>query len=91
MELEDFKTCDFVEELKKREGVETDWRVKIVESQFINSDSVKVSFEVPCADWCLIQQSENWQRIQNFLEVSESRGSQMSLTDKVRLLEKGET
>lgn len=25
MELEDIKTCDLVDELKKREGVETHW------------------------------------------------------------------
>lgn len=56
--------------------------------QYVNSEKVKVSFEVSCDDWCLIQQSENWRRIQNFLEVSENKGSQMSLTDRVMLLEK---
>ena len=58
--------------------------------QYINSPKVTVSFEASNDDWCLIQQSENWKRIQNFLEVSESKGNQMCLIDKVRLLEMGE-
>lgn len=58
--------------------------------QYVNSEVIQVSFEVSDDDWCLIQQSENWKRIQNFLEVSESKGNQMSLIDKVNLLEKGE-
>ena len=62
----------------------------IIESKYINSSKMTVSFEVSSDDWCLIQQSENWKRIQNFLVVSESKGNQMSLTDKVMLLEKGE-
>ena len=57
--------------------------------QFINSEKVKVSFELSYDDWCLIQQSECWRHIQNFLEESESRGIQMPLKDKVRLLERG--
>lgn len=62
----------------------------IIESKYINASKMTVSFEVSNDDWCLIQQSENWKRIQNFLAVSESKGNQMSLTDKVMLLEKGE-
>nr|DAV35779.1 MAG TPA: hypothetical protein [Caudoviricetes sp.] len=62
----------------------------VTTQQYINSPKVTVSFEVSSDDWCLIQQSESWKHIQNFLEVSESKGSQMCLTDRVMLLEKGE-
>lgn len=58
--------------------------------QFVNSSQVKVFFEVSSVDWCLIQQSESWHHIQRFLEESENKGSQMSLREKVNLLE-GET
>lgn len=61
----------------------------IIESKYINSSKMTVSFEVSSDDWCLIQQSETWKQLRNFLEVSESRGSQMSLIDRVTLLEKG--
>ena len=62
----------------------------VVTSQYANSSVIQVSFEASEDDWCLIQQSENWKRIQNFLEVSESKGNQMSLIERVNLLEKGE-
>lgn len=64
--------------------------MEINTERYINSSKVTVSFEASDDDWCLIQQSENWKRIQNYLEVSESKGSQMCLLDKVRLLETGE-
>lgn len=60
---------------------------EIKTSQFINSATVKVSFEVPCEDWCLIQQSETWKRIEDFLAVSGSPCKQMTLVEKVNLLE----
>lgn len=55
--------------------------------QYVNSSRVRVSFEVSSDDWCLIQQSETWNHIQSFLEESESKGSRMSLKEKVNLLE----
>lgn len=61
--------------------------MEIVESQFINSDSVKVTFEVSCDDWYLIKQSETWNHLQNFLEMSENRIGHTPLTEKVALLE----
>ena len=61
----------------------------IITSQYVNSSVIQVSFEVSENDWCLIQQSGNWKRIRNFLVVSGNKGSQMSLIDKVNLLEKG--
>ena len=64
--------------------------VDVTTRQYINSPKVTVSFEVSSGDWCLIQQSECWKRIQNFLEVSENKESQMCLTDRVKLLERGE-
>lgn len=62
---------------------------EITTEQYANSSQVKVSFGVSHDDWCLIQQSEIWKQLRKFLEVSESRGSQMSLIDRVTLLEKG--
>lgn len=59
----------------------------ITTEQYVNSFQVKVSFELSRDDWCLIQQSESWRRILNFCEASESKDSQMSLREKVDLLE----
>lgn len=56
-------------------------------SQFINSEALKVSFEVSVDDWSLIQQSETWKRIENFLAVSGTTGKLMTLVEKVNLLE----
>lgn len=60
---------------------------EIKTSQFIDSGVVRVSFEVSCDDWCLIQQSETWKRIENFLAVSGTTGKLMTLVEKVNLLE----
>lgn len=57
--------------------------------QFTNSPVVTVSFEISDADWCLFQQSETWNRIANFLAVSGKKDNQMTLIEKVDLLEKG--
>ena len=61
--------------------------MEITTEQFVNSDSTKVSFSVHNDDWCLIQQSETWKRLQSFLTETESRRNQMSLREKVNLLE----
>ena len=58
--------------------------------EFIHTGKVKVSFEVSQNDWCLVQQSKCWQHIQNFFEVSENKDSQISLIERVNLLETGE-
>lgn len=58
--------------------------------QFVNSPVVTVSFEISDADWCLFRQSKTWNRIENYLAESGKRGSQMSLIEKVNLLESGE-
>ena len=57
--------------------------------QYVNSSQVKVSFGVSSDDWYLIQRSETWRRLQNFLEETKNTSSQMSLIEKVRLLEEG--
>lgn len=57
--------------------------------QYANSSQVKVSFRVSSDDWCLIQMSETWQRLRNFLEETKNTSNRMSLIDKVDLLEKG--
>ena len=54
--------------------------------QCVNSSQVKVSFGVSCDDWCLIQQSETWKRLQSFLEETKSKHNQMSLREKVSLV-----
>ena len=53
----------------------------------VNSSQVTVSFGVLNDDWCLIQQSETWKRLQSFLEETKSKHNQMSLREKVDLLE----
>ena len=55
--------------------------------QYVNSSQVKVSFGVSSDDWYLIQQSETWRRLQSFLEETKSKHNQMSLREKVNLLE----
>ena len=55
--------------------------------RYVNSSQVIVSFGVLDDDWCLIQQSETWKRLQSFLEETKSRHNQMSLREKVDLLE----
>lgn len=61
--------------------------METVESSFVNSDSVKVTFEVSRDNWYLIKQSETWNHLQNFLEMSENRIGHTPLTEKVALLE----
>ena len=55
--------------------------------RYVNSSQVTVTFGVLDDDWCLIQQSETWKRLQSFLEETKSRHNQMSLREKVDLLE----
>ena len=61
--------------------------IKICE--FINSEVLKVSFELFRDDWNLMQQSDTWKRIENFLAVSGITGETMSQVQKVNLLEAG--
>lgn len=58
--------------------------------QFVNSRQVEVSFSVFDDDWYLIRQSETWKRLENFLEEAEKNRSQMTLMEKVNLLETGQ-
>lgn len=58
--------------------------------QFVNSRQVEVSFSVFDDDWYLIQQSETWKRLEKFLEEAEKNRSQMTLMEKVNLLETGQ-
>lgn len=55
--------------------------------QYVNASQVKVSFELSHDDWCLVQQSETWKRLDSFLEETKSKHSQMSLREKINLLE----
>lgn len=58
--------------------------------QFVNSRQVEVSFSVFDDDWYLIRQSETWKRLENFLEETKNKHSQMTLMEKVNLLETGQ-
>ena len=55
--------------------------------RYVNSSQVTVSFGVLNDDWCLIQQSETWKRLHSFLEETKSKHNQLSLREKVDLLE----
>lgn len=59
----------------------------VTTEKYVNSSQVKVSFGVSCDDWCLIQQSETWKRLQSFLAETKSKHNQMSLREKASLLE----
>ena len=63
---------------------------EIKTGQFTNSSVVTVSFEIFDSDWCLVRQSETWNRIENFLSESGNKDNQMTLTEKVNLLEIGQ-
>lgn len=56
--------------------------------QFINSEPV-VSFSLPSRDWCLLEQSELWGRLDRFLEVCQNTDNQMSRQEKTGILETG--
>ncbi len=58
-------------------------------TQFTDSQVMTVSFEISDDDWCLLRQSETWNRIENFLVESGNRDNRMSLIEKVNLLETG--
>lgn len=53
--------------------------------QFINSEPA-ISFSLPVRDWCLLEQSELWHRLDRFLEVCQSTDSQMSQQEKIEIL-----
>lgn len=59
--------------------------MEITTEQFVNSDSTKVSISVHSGDWCLIEQSDAWNKIISFLSESEKR--QLSYEEKMDLLE----
>nr|DAP79980.1 MAG TPA: hypothetical protein [Caudoviricetes sp.] len=59
--------------------------MEITTEQFVNSDSTRVYFSVHNDDWCLIQQSDAWNKIISFLSESEKR--QLSYEEKMDLLE----
>jgi len=61
--------------------------METITKQWTGSSKKTVSFEISDDDWCLLQMSEPWDRIQRFLDESESRGNQMSLKERVDLLE----
>ena len=42
--------------------------MNVTTRQYVNSPKVTVSFEVSSDDWCLIQQSESWKRIECFVD-----------------------
>lgn len=55
----------------------------------INSEPT-ISFSLPVPDWCLLEQSEFWRRLDSFLEACQSKDSQMSQQEKLKILETGQ-
>lgn len=54
--------------------------------KYINSQPV-ISFSLPFPDWYLLEQSEFWHRLDRYLEACQNTSSQMSLQEKIDLLE----
>lgn len=51
-------------------------------------DQPVISFSLPYSDWCLLEQSEFWHRLDRYLEVCQSTDVQMPQQEKINLLEK---
>lgn len=58
-------------------------------SQYVNSPVVTVSFQILDSDWCLLEKSKIWRRIENFLAETGKGSSRMSRKEKKALLVKG--
>ncbi|MCM1296871.1 MAG: hypothetical protein NC311_15135 [Muribaculaceae bacterium] len=52
-----------------------------------NPDEMTISFSLNCHDWNILQQSKLWEKLDNYLEACQSTNSQMSLQERVDLLE----
>lgn len=50
-------------------------------------DQPVISFSLPYSDWCLLEQSEFWHRLDRYLEVCQSTDAQTQ-QEKINLLEK---
>lgn len=68
-----------------REEVRGIYEVK----KFINSEPI-ISFSLPARDWCLLEQSELWHRLDSFLEACQSTGNRMNQLEKLEILETGQ-
>ncbi len=53
--------------------------------QFIHSEPI-ISFSLPGPDWCLLEQSDLWHRLDSFLEVCQSTDIRKSQQEKIRIL-----
>lgn len=56
-------------------------------SKFVNSSEPTISFSLPCPDWCLLQESPLWARLDKYLEACQSTDTQKSSQKRVKILE----
>lgn len=55
--------------------------------KYITDSQPLISFSLPSPDWYLLEQSEFWHRLDRYLEACQNTSNQMSLQEKIDLLE----
>lgn len=56
-------------------------------SKFVNSSEPTISFSLPYPDWCLLQESPLWNRLDKYLEACQSTDTQKNPQERVKILE----
>jgi len=58
--------------------------------QIVNSSEQTILFSLPYHDWCLLQESVLWHRLDKYLEACQSTDIQNTPQERARILEGGE-
>ncbi len=53
----------------------------------INSSESTISFSLPFHDWCLLQESDLWERLDKYLEACQSTDIQKTPQERAKILE----
>jgi hypothetical protein len=53
----------------------------------INSSESTISFSLPFHDWCLLQESDLWERLDKYLEACQSTNIQKTSQERAKILE----
>lgn len=53
----------------------------------INLTEPTISFSLPYPDWCLLQESPLWERLDKYLEACQSTDTQNTPQERARILE----
>ena len=57
--------------------------------QIINSSEPTISFSLPDRDWCLLQESALWGRLEKYLEACQSTDTRNTPQERAKILEIG--